>query len=389
MACLMEDPFDLPPEILGRIPLFAELQKLMSWQGGPVNWDLARQVAVSTVAADHATDRITPADAAEVAEDLRLAELWLTDSMGETAAAHIFEASAVTPVEWAEHATQWLPEVIDPVAGKIARTLSDQAGATADAAAPAMMSQALAQMAPVFSGLQAGGVIGALAREVTGAHEVGFPPMEHGPTLLVLPAIDRIAAANGLDRRSTRLWVAILAAASRLAFEGDWVRTRFYSLYLDFVSALDIDFSGGLAAIQNLDPTDPQAMQEALGDSGLFQPRLSDAAHASADRVGAFIAVIDAYAFAAAENATQRAGGMAPIAEVFARRIAEGNDGLRMLTGSIGLDPHERRPAARRFVQAILTAGGWELLNAMWSDLESFPSAPELDDPDLWTRRMM
>ena len=57
------------------MPLFAELQKLMSWSGGPVNWDLARQGAISQLAAGH-----QPTSAAErsaVAEALRLADLWL------------------------------------------------------------------------------------------------------------------------------------------------------------------------------------------------------------------------------------------------------------------------------------------------------------------------
>ena len=57
------------------MPLFAELQKLMTWSGGPVNWDLARQGAISQLAAGH-----QPTSAAErtaVAEALRLADLWL------------------------------------------------------------------------------------------------------------------------------------------------------------------------------------------------------------------------------------------------------------------------------------------------------------------------
>ena len=46
-------PGDLPPDLAGKVPLFAELQKLLSWQGGPVNWDLARQLAVSQLAGGH------------------------------------------------------------------------------------------------------------------------------------------------------------------------------------------------------------------------------------------------------------------------------------------------------------------------------------------------
>src|SRR3954464_6555408 len=64
-----------PEDIMGKMPLFAELQKLMSWSGGPVNWDLARQGAISQLAAGH-----QPTSAAErsaVAEALRLADLWL------------------------------------------------------------------------------------------------------------------------------------------------------------------------------------------------------------------------------------------------------------------------------------------------------------------------
>src|SRR3712207_7587270 len=40
-----------PDELLAKMPLFAELQKLMTWSGGPVNWDLARQGAISSLAA--------------------------------------------------------------------------------------------------------------------------------------------------------------------------------------------------------------------------------------------------------------------------------------------------------------------------------------------------
>ena len=42
-----------PEDLLGKMPLFAELQKLMSWSGGPVNWDLARQGAISQLAPGH------------------------------------------------------------------------------------------------------------------------------------------------------------------------------------------------------------------------------------------------------------------------------------------------------------------------------------------------
>src|ERR1700712_1364488 len=41
------DPFGF-----GGVNIFAELQRLMSWQGGPVNWDMARQVAEQSIGTD-------------------------------------------------------------------------------------------------------------------------------------------------------------------------------------------------------------------------------------------------------------------------------------------------------------------------------------------------
>src|SRR5919107_1110722 len=64
-----------PEDVLGKMPLFAELQRLMTWSGGPVNWDLAKQGAISQLAAGH--QPVSDAERTGVAEALRLADLWL------------------------------------------------------------------------------------------------------------------------------------------------------------------------------------------------------------------------------------------------------------------------------------------------------------------------
>src|ERR1700722_6510070 len=66
-----------PDDLSSKIPLFAELQKLMSWSGGPVNWDLARQIAISSVA--NANQTPTAEQLRQVVESIRLADLWLDD----------------------------------------------------------------------------------------------------------------------------------------------------------------------------------------------------------------------------------------------------------------------------------------------------------------------
>ena len=40
-------------DMSGQTGLFAELQKLLSGSGGPVNWELAKQLAASTMTGRH------------------------------------------------------------------------------------------------------------------------------------------------------------------------------------------------------------------------------------------------------------------------------------------------------------------------------------------------
>ena len=52
MGSLMSESFPGPgdADFFGRIPLFREFARLLSGPAGPVNWELARQVAVAAAA---------------------------------------------------------------------------------------------------------------------------------------------------------------------------------------------------------------------------------------------------------------------------------------------------------------------------------------------------
>ena len=67
--------FGMPEDLAGKIPLFAELQKLLSWQGGPVNWDLAQQTAISALVGTNVP--VSAPERNETVEAVRLADLWL------------------------------------------------------------------------------------------------------------------------------------------------------------------------------------------------------------------------------------------------------------------------------------------------------------------------
>ena len=57
--------------------MFAEINRLLSWQGGPVNWDLAGQAAAAGLGAE---SPVTDADVTAVRDVVRLADLWLDEA---------------------------------------------------------------------------------------------------------------------------------------------------------------------------------------------------------------------------------------------------------------------------------------------------------------------
>src|SRR6059036_2429183 len=109
-----------PAELLSKMPLFAELQKLMNWSGGPVNWDLARQSAISQLAAGH--QPTSEAERAAAAEALRLADLWL-DQVTDLPSG-IERTAAWSRVDWVEQTLPAWGSLIDPLAERVVAAMT-------------------------------------------------------------------------------------------------------------------------------------------------------------------------------------------------------------------------------------------------------------------------
>ena len=100
--------------------VFAQMQRLMSWTGGPVNWDLASEVA--TGATREGDRAVTGAESREIAEACRLADLWLdpVTTLPATSGA----AQAWTRTGWVESTLPSWRSLVDPVAGRVVAAMS-------------------------------------------------------------------------------------------------------------------------------------------------------------------------------------------------------------------------------------------------------------------------
>lgn len=387
-------PPDLPPDVLGRIPLFAELQKVLSWTGGPVNWDLARQVAVAAAAAGEGVHRIDPSSAEAVAEDARIAELWVAEATGLPVESSLRAVRTVTPAEFAEHACVAYRELIDPLAAKVSAALAEQAGAGGAEFAVAGMdgaavAQAMRQMAPLLLGVQTGGVIGGIAKDVLGGHDLPLPA-DGEAVVVVLPNVDRVSAEYGVDPQEFRLWAALHETAHRAAVDVlPAARPAFFARYHDYVASLEVDFSSAFERLQGIDLSDPSGLESHLGSQGLFDLLDSPASADAAGRLEGLVAILEAFADRAVEAAAEaRLPSAARIAEAAARHRASSGAAASLQTFlGIGASDDARR-AADRFTRAVEAAAGWGALARIWDDAGTLPSPAEIADPDQWLRRI-
>lgn len=384
-----DEPADLPPDLLRQIPLFAELAKVLSWTGGPVNWDLARQIAVALAAGEESTHDVGHDDAAALEESVRLAELWLQEAPGLPSPPRVATVRALTPARWAERATS-LREIVDPLAAKVAAAMSEQAGSMGPETEAAMLAPVLQQMAPVFLGIQAGVALGSLATTILGSYDLPLPLAEEGTVDIVVPAVDAVASAYDLNRDETRLWVALHQSAHRIVFEAiPGVSAHFFALFHNYVSALDVDLSGAFDRLQSLDMTSPDRLRDAMEQEGFFGLNDSPQTRAALERVQRLLALIEAFADRAVEEASVRLPTASRIAEAMARRRADTPPGERMFAAFVGLDIEaEQIRAADAFCRGVLTTAHWPALLRLWDDPENIPTDAELVEPAVWLARV-
>src|SRR5215470_10076910 len=101
-------PLGDPQQFADALRQFADL---MSWQGGPVNWDLAKNVARHTVAAE-GDPSVLDVDRRKATDAIRTADLWLEDATTFPTGIRIVQAWS--RAEWVEATLPVWSKLCDP-----------------------------------------------------------------------------------------------------------------------------------------------------------------------------------------------------------------------------------------------------------------------------------
>ncbi|MEU1664658.1 zinc-dependent metalloprotease [Streptomyces sparsogenes] len=388
-----ENPFaamfgSLNPSDLGAA--FQQLGQMLSYEGGPVNWDMAKDIARQTVArgaADGTKDAsVGPAERAAVQEALRLADLWLDGVTSLPSGAGT--AVAWSRAEWVEATLPVWKDLVDPVAERVGAAMGDVLPEEMQAMAGPLLGM-MRSMGGAMFGTQIGQAVGVLAGEVVGSTDIGLPLGPAGKAALLPVNIAAFGSGLGVPEEEVRLYLALREAAhQRLFAHVPWLRSHLFGAVEGYARGIKVDTAKLEDAVGQLDPTHPEQLQEAL-QQGMFQPEDTPAQKAALARLETALALVegwvDAVVHAAAAPHLPSADALR---ETLRRRRASGGPAEQTFATLIGLElrPRRLRDAARLWA-SLTDARGLDGRDGLWAHPDMLPTADDLDDPDGFVHR--
>ncbi|RFS84944.1 hydrolase [Actinomadura spongiicola] len=354
--------------------------------GGPLNWDLAKNIARHTVV-EEGDPSVVDAERRQVEEALRLADLWLDEKT--TLPAGIRTPRAWSRSEWIEQTLPVWAKVCDPIAD---RMVDSMGGALGGGEIPDDM-RAMAgpligmvkQMAGAMVGGQAGQALGALAREVTGSADVGLPLAPDGVGALLPAGVEAFGSGLEVSADEVRLYLALREAAhQRLFAHVPWLRSHLLGAVEEYARGITVDLSGIEQAVQGLDLSNPEAIQEALGGEIQLQPEETPRQKAALARLETTLALVEGWVDTVVNEAADgRLPGSVKLAEAVRRRRATGGPAERTFATLVGLELRPRRLREAAALWRTLTqARGVQDRDAIWDHPDLLPTSDDLDDPD-------
>lgn len=369
------------PNLLAQ--MFSQVQAMMSAPPeGPVNWTLAHENA-RRVAAGSADPSVTAQQSREVDEALRLAELWLdpvTDLPGTGLIGHAWSRA-----EWVEATLGTWKRLTEPVANSIANALSSAMTEQMPEEMKSMMggaSSMLQNMGGAIFGMQLGQAIGALSTDVVSSTDIGVPLVDL--EMALLPAnVAAFGEGLSLPENDIRLFLAVREAAhARLFVQVPWLRGHLLGAIEAYARGIHIDTSRIEELARDLDPGNPEGIQEALSQ-GVFMPQRTPAQDQALEKLETALALVEGWVdeltAAATENVLPSA---AALRETVRRRRATGGPAEQAFASLVGLELRPRRLRDAATLWATLKEErGIEGRDAIWHHPDLLPTAEDLDDP--------
>jgi putative hydrolase len=363
--------------------LFGQLQSMLQPYDGPLNWDVAIDLARKTVAQ---SPDPSPSSAQQnaVADAMQLADHWLDDTTSFPSG--VATASAWSRAEWVVNTTDVWKVLVEPVARQSVGALGT-----------ALPEEARAQAGPILGLLgraigmllanQVGSGIGTLAGEVLSVSDIGVPLAPAGKAALIPANIAAFAEGLDVPEDDVLLYLALREAAHQRLFAGvPWLREHVLGAVTAYAEGIEVNVEGIQQRFEEqmrgIDPTNPEAMQQLL-EGGMFELPESPAQKAALERLEVALALVEGWVDEVVGQATEgRMPTAAKLQEAVRRRRAAGGPAEQTFATLVGLELRPRRLRdASTLWGSLRTRQGIEARDGVWMHPDLLPTAADLDDP--------
>ena len=388
------------------MPFFGDLLKMLGTQG-PVQWDGARQLALSIATGGESEPNVDPLERVKYEQLARVADLQVAQATGLSTST-TGRSITITPVTRA----QWALTTLDayrPLVEKMATALhpptpggpaTDEIVAAADDPTvdptEAWLTQIMGLLSPMLLGMTTGSLVGHLATRSFGLFDLPIPRPASDDLLVVAANVSGFADDWSMDGDDLRLWVCLQQITHHAVLGLPHVRARLDELLGDYASSFesDPDALGTKLGELDIDPTggDPMArFQEVMGDPEVVLGAVRSARQEDLlPWLEALVAVIAAYVDHTMDKVgTGLIGSYAQITEALRRHRVESSAQDRFVERLLGLDltqAHFDRGTA--FIDGVVERAGEESLEKLWASAEMLPTPNEVDAPGLWLARI-
>jgi putative hydrolase len=384
-----------PNQFADALRQFADL---LSYSGGPVNWDLAKNIARHTIAAK-GDPSVLANERAAITEAVRLADLWLDDVT--TFPSGVRRIEAWSQSEWLEATFPVWSKLCEPIATKGVDAMGsmltidpaqlgesvpeEMRAALGGLGGLAGLTPMLKQLGGAMIGGQTGSAIGELAGEMVSSTDIGVPLGPEGTAALLPSGVSAFGAGLSVDLGEVRLFLALREAAHhRLFAHVPWLRQHLFGAIEAYAAGIAVDMNKLREAMPDIDINNPEALQQALAGEALFRPEDTPEQKTALARLETALALVEGWVATVVSAASaNRLTHSVALAEAIRRRRATGGPAERTFATLVGL---ELRPRMLREAASLWTgldaARGIEGRDALWAHPDLLPTAADLEDPD-------
>lgn len=379
---------------------FTQLMRMLQ-SPGPVNLDVARQVAAAVATADPETGQPRPEPAVDAAaarsleEVVRAAQTFVADTTGIAETLGV-PSRVVDRASWAHETLQGLAPVFESLAAALGRV--PEAGDASEEGAPGQAEEAfvgalMQTLMPVLLGVWAGWMVGELSHQALGQYDLPLP-LDGPPRLLfVARNVDEFASAWSLPTDEVRYALALRESVHGAQRAVPWVRDRLARAAQGYVGAYELRPDALEEQFSGLDLTDPASMADIgnITDAGaLLGAMRSERQLPLLEELQRFVSVLEGYADVVVEALGERmVSSHARIDEALRRHRLERGRAASFVDRLLGLElDREHYDVGVAFCRGVVERAGMEGLNRLWEHERMVPTRPELEAPGLWLARI-